>query len=492
MPLTPEAVQAVTFDKAPFGRRGYHEDQVDSFLDRVENALSGGEPMTAADVLDAEFDAAPLVRRGYHEGQVDEFLDQVADHFERAERGEFADDELDRDDYDDDLGDEDLHDDAPRQVGQTSSPRVSLPPTQPGRTPLELPPGMDADPTPPPRRRVIAKGEQRPETRSEPRPAARAEPRPEPQRPAPPVTGPAVTGTSVPAATAASAPADFEPFILSDDLPGDKRPTRARAAEPQRAPEPQRPPESAQQRQQAPQHPQHQQHAQHQQQARRQPQVNDQRRVFLPPGATAANGQPPQAAQQGRPGGPQSEDRGAPEWFTEPQGFPPVPTDDQAPAPQQYAPQAAPPPAPPQTQHQQAQHQQQAHHQQQPVQHQPAHQAPHQPPQAQPQQPVVHPPAQHRPPTRHAVPERLPTESDVPFLPLPPAPAGQRGYRTGDVERLVEILTRAATALDDVPSAAELEQARPGLTFFVGQGYHQEAVDALVVAWLDALRGREL
>ncbi|WP_424184239.1 DivIVA domain-containing protein [Actinokineospora sp. G85] len=461
MPLTPEAVQAVTFDKAPFGRRGYHEDQVDSFLDRVENALSGGEPMTAADVLEAEFDAAPLVRRGYHEGQVDEFLDQVAEHFERAERGEFANDELDRADYGDlgdlgDLGDEDLDDAAPRQVGQASSPRVSLPPTQPGRTPLELPPGMDADPTPPPRRRVIPKGEQRSETRAEPRPEARPAARAEP-RPAPQISGPAVTGTSAPAAAAASVPADFEPFILSDDLPGDKRPARARTAEPQRAPEPPRPAEPAQQRQQ---------HTQYQQ-----PQVNDQRRVFLPPGAAAANGshQPPQAAPQGRPGRPKAEDHGSPEWFTEPKGFPPVPADEQPPAPQQYAPQAAPPPP--------AQHQ--GHHQQ-PVQHQPAHQAPHQPPQAQPQQPVVHPPAQHRPPTRHAVPERLPTESDVPFLPLPPAPAGQRGYRTGDVERLVEILTRAATALDDVPSAAELEQARPGLTFFVGQGYHQEAVDALV------------
>ncbi|GLZ39809.1 DivIVA domain-containing protein [Actinokineospora sp. NBRC 105648] len=78
MTLTPDAVRAVTFDKAPFGRRGYHEDQVDDFLDRVEAALSGRGDLTVQDVREAEFDAAPLVKRGYHEDQVDEFLDDVA------------------------------------------------------------------------------------------------------------------------------------------------------------------------------------------------------------------------------------------------------------------------------------------------------------------------------------------------------------------------------------------------------------------------------
>ena len=37
--LTPEQVHNVGFSKPPIGRRGYHEDEVDAFLDRVEAAL---------------------------------------------------------------------------------------------------------------------------------------------------------------------------------------------------------------------------------------------------------------------------------------------------------------------------------------------------------------------------------------------------------------------------------------------------------------------
>jgi len=33
MGLTPEEVRDVTFPRAPWGRRGYHEDSVDAFLD---------------------------------------------------------------------------------------------------------------------------------------------------------------------------------------------------------------------------------------------------------------------------------------------------------------------------------------------------------------------------------------------------------------------------------------------------------------------------
>ncbi|HVK21293.1 MAG TPA: DivIVA domain-containing protein, partial [Actinokineospora sp.] len=79
MTLSPESVRAVTFDKAPFGKRGYHEDQVDDFLDRIESALAGEDPLTAEEVRSAVFDTAPLVKRGYHEDQVDAFLDQAAD-----------------------------------------------------------------------------------------------------------------------------------------------------------------------------------------------------------------------------------------------------------------------------------------------------------------------------------------------------------------------------------------------------------------------------
>lgn len=40
MPLTPAEVRHVVFSKAPVGRRGYHEDKVDSFLDRVHVELA--------------------------------------------------------------------------------------------------------------------------------------------------------------------------------------------------------------------------------------------------------------------------------------------------------------------------------------------------------------------------------------------------------------------------------------------------------------------
>ena len=35
VPLTPVVVDCVTFDRAPLGRRGYNEDQVDDFLDAL-------------------------------------------------------------------------------------------------------------------------------------------------------------------------------------------------------------------------------------------------------------------------------------------------------------------------------------------------------------------------------------------------------------------------------------------------------------------------
>ncbi|GAB3132991.1 hypothetical protein GCM10027289_22040 [Tsukamurella serpentis] len=37
--LSPSDVRNVTFSKPPFGRRGYSEDEVDSFLEDVEATL---------------------------------------------------------------------------------------------------------------------------------------------------------------------------------------------------------------------------------------------------------------------------------------------------------------------------------------------------------------------------------------------------------------------------------------------------------------------
>ena len=67
MSITPADVRAVAFNRAPIGRRGYHEDEVDSFLELVEEELDRlikqGQPPTAqpedtpvqpAEVLPAE------------------------------------------------------------------------------------------------------------------------------------------------------------------------------------------------------------------------------------------------------------------------------------------------------------------------------------------------------------------------------------------------------------------------------------------------------
>jgi DivIVA domain-containing protein len=83
VPLTPTVVDCVTFDRAPLGRRGYNEDQVDDFLDRVQATLAGKDTLTAQNVRDVVFDPAAFIRRGYHEDQVDEFLDLVVEELDR-------------------------------------------------------------------------------------------------------------------------------------------------------------------------------------------------------------------------------------------------------------------------------------------------------------------------------------------------------------------------------------------------------------------------
>src|ERR1700746_2769245 len=40
MPLPPPDVHNVAFSKPPIGKRGYNEDEVDAFLDLVENELT--------------------------------------------------------------------------------------------------------------------------------------------------------------------------------------------------------------------------------------------------------------------------------------------------------------------------------------------------------------------------------------------------------------------------------------------------------------------
>src|SRR5262245_26451072 len=84
--LTPAEVRSVTFDKAPLGKRGYDEKQVDAVLARLEATLAGTDQLTADDVRSVMFADAPLIKRGYNEDQVDEFLDVIVMAFELRQR----------------------------------------------------------------------------------------------------------------------------------------------------------------------------------------------------------------------------------------------------------------------------------------------------------------------------------------------------------------------------------------------------------------------
>jgi DivIVA domain-containing protein len=84
--LSPEQVHKVAFGKPPIGKRGYHEDEVDAFLDRVEAALRDPTRglLTAEQVRNVAFGKPPAGRRGYNEDEVDAFLDLVAQQLGRS------------------------------------------------------------------------------------------------------------------------------------------------------------------------------------------------------------------------------------------------------------------------------------------------------------------------------------------------------------------------------------------------------------------------
>jgi DivIVA domain-containing protein len=71
--------ESVGFSDASRGR-GYHRDEVDAFVDRVQATLrdptaTGG--VTPADLRDVAFSKPPMGKLGYDEGEVDAFLDGV-------------------------------------------------------------------------------------------------------------------------------------------------------------------------------------------------------------------------------------------------------------------------------------------------------------------------------------------------------------------------------------------------------------------------------
>jgi DivIVA domain-containing protein len=83
--LTPEDVHNVSFSLPPSGKRGYNEDEVDDFLDRVEKTLRDptANGLTILDVNNATFSEPPSGKRGYNEDEVDGFLGLVEEEMKR-------------------------------------------------------------------------------------------------------------------------------------------------------------------------------------------------------------------------------------------------------------------------------------------------------------------------------------------------------------------------------------------------------------------------
>jgi DivIVA domain-containing protein len=87
--LTPEDVHNVAFSKPPVGKRGYNEDEVDAFLDLIEERLRDptANTLTAEDVHNVAFSTPPFARRGYNEDEVDAFLDRIEEELSRRALG---------------------------------------------------------------------------------------------------------------------------------------------------------------------------------------------------------------------------------------------------------------------------------------------------------------------------------------------------------------------------------------------------------------------
>jgi DivIVA domain-containing protein len=88
--LTAKQVEWVTFSKAPIvGKRGYDEDEVDTFLHRVKAELQApaGRGLTPEQVHDVAFSKARIWKRGYDDMDVDAFLDLVEEQLRARQSG---------------------------------------------------------------------------------------------------------------------------------------------------------------------------------------------------------------------------------------------------------------------------------------------------------------------------------------------------------------------------------------------------------------------
>jgi DivIVA domain-containing protein len=76
--LTAEDVRSATFEKPPWGKRGYDEKSVNDFLQLAARRLDGRGHLTADDVRGIRFKKPPFGKRGYNENEVDALLDEIA------------------------------------------------------------------------------------------------------------------------------------------------------------------------------------------------------------------------------------------------------------------------------------------------------------------------------------------------------------------------------------------------------------------------------
>jgi len=84
--MTPSEIHYIAFRKPPFGKRGYDEDDVDAFLDKLERFFKspGSQELSVDDVRNVVFRKPPIGKRGYDTGDVDDFLDQVITEWPEA------------------------------------------------------------------------------------------------------------------------------------------------------------------------------------------------------------------------------------------------------------------------------------------------------------------------------------------------------------------------------------------------------------------------
>ena len=76
--LTAEDVRGITFDKPPWGKRGFDEKSVNDFLQLAARRLEGRGHLSPDDVRAVRFPKPPIGKRGFDEADVDALLDRVA------------------------------------------------------------------------------------------------------------------------------------------------------------------------------------------------------------------------------------------------------------------------------------------------------------------------------------------------------------------------------------------------------------------------------